>query len=103
MIPYLLQRGWGHEDYIRHQVRALQDFEGLWVKVEDTDLLAVDDGSDGSEASAIVSLLVLAVLNKLPGKDVLLEGEPGYEVVIRPVQLLLPPGLHGEGGEGGQG
>ena len=73
------------------------------MKIEDTDLLAVDDGSDGAKAGAIVGLLVLAVLHEFPGEDVLLEGEPGDEVVVRPVQLLLPPGQHGERGEGGEG
>jgi hypothetical protein len=46
----------------------------LRMKVKDADLLRADDGPDGLNAGAVVRLLVLPVLNKLPRQDVLLAG-----------------------------
>ena len=41
------------------------------MKVEDADSLQGHDGPDGFQARPVVGLLVLPVLNKLPGQNVL--------------------------------
>ncbi len=49
------------------------------MEIKDADLLRADDGPDGLNAGAVVRLLVLPVLNKLPRQDVLL---PGFHIRI---------------------
>ena len=43
------------------------------MEVEDTDLLAPHHVGDGLQAGPVIGLLILPMLNKLPGQDVLLE------------------------------
>ena len=49
---YLLQGWWCHKHHIGHQIRALEDLEALWVKVEHTDLLAVHHAANSPQTCA---------------------------------------------------
>ena len=70
----------------------LEYAQRLRVEVEDADALLRDDGADGLEGGAVVRLLVLPVLHKLASKNVLLEVQPRYEVVVLPVHLVCTAG-----------
>ena len=101
-LPQFLQRRRRHEHDERLQIGRLQDLETVRVQVEDADLAAVDHGADGADAGAVVSPLVLAVLDEQPVDDVLLELRPRDEVVVLAVHLGVLPRPAGVCG-GGRG
>ena len=59
------------------------------MEIQDTDLGRIDNSLYGLQASAIDILLVLAVLDKLLGQDVLLEALPRGEVIIHTVYFMV--------------
>ena len=59
------------------------------MEIQDTDLGRIDNSLYGLQASAIDILLVLAVLDKLLGQDVLLEALPRSEVIIHTVYFMV--------------